>query len=317
MSGVVYFLPDFVLARDISVAFTGAVPLSFTIRKGTWFCNALAAWTWLMLKHLEVSGSDCSLVFYDRVPDGGPYQGTIYCNNNDADEIRITGDSKNTSDAFGYWLGMYNQGGGEYYAPFPDFYTDPPPPSIFFPIWPLRSYQKGIQHMPGLGGVQRAFAGNVGSWGKLSHETIEITVNLDRTLNTERPELSQWYELWRSRWRVGQSVSMYFFEEKYDGLVNGTYPGTTLTSNRLNQELHSGGLDFEDETEITPLSNAPWISFIAQCDQLLYVQENPRNAPQRVIDHKSAVSYDGPHKFQRAGFGGGAMRGSRRLWDIK
>lgn len=306
ISGRVYFLTDYTLTTDVTVTFTGSVPLVLVLRAGTWFANQLAAWVYLTIAHQAVTGNDYSITFVDHYDnanlgkvrvswDSGLFTSMVFTNDTDAVQ------------PFWQWLG----GTSATFTFTASVYETPSAvPGFYAPYWPLRSYQRGMQHMQGLGGAQRAFAGNVGSWGTAPRETIEIAVNIDRQNGTE---LEAWYALWRTRWRIGRTVSLYFFDETRAIPSVGTNAGAV----RLDDDITAGFAgSIQDLEDISATGSEEWLWRIAQCDQLQFAEEPPRLRPARVVEHKNLVSYDGPHKFQRASIGGDVLRGYTKIWSI-
>lgn len=297
-----YFLTDYTLTTDITVSFTSATygPSSLTIRAGTWFANAMAGWVYLVSQHQGFTGAAYTLKFFDDPTNAsvGKIQLTVIAGV--LDSFSLSGDT-DAIQPFWQWLG----GSSTTFTITAGVFLSSVLPGFFFPYWPLKLYAKGQQHMTGTGGAQRAFAGNVGSWGTVPRETIELAVNIDRQSATE---LEAWYTLWRTRWRVGNTVSMYLWTEGLNGLSSG--------SDRLADSITVPYItDFEDET-FSWYNYQTWIWRLTQCDQLQFVEDAPAHKPQRVVDYKNLVSYDGPYTFQRAAVGGGALRGYSKLWSI-
>lgn len=296
-----YFLTDYTLTEEVTVTFDGDYPLVLTIPAGSWFSNPIAAWIWILLNHLP--SGNFHIAFDDQY--GSLFGGQIYVTEYPyATFITFAGD-----DTFADWLGVTSE--SRQVEPDPDSFMTEVVGDFYYPYWGLRSYEKGLQHMAAHGGQQRAFAGNAGSWGGTSRETITLSVNIDRQDNVE---LQQWADLWRKRWRNAGSVSMYFYEERNHGFSS---PTAEVRSNRIDHDIYLGGVtDPEDETEVDYVNQA-WVSLLTQCDQLLFVEEDGKVETFRVIDHKNAVSYVGPHKFQRNNVGGAALRGYSKLWRIE
>lgn len=297
-----YFLTDYTLTTDVTVSFTSATygPLVSTIRAGTWFANAMTAWAYLVALHQGFTDDVYNLKFFDDPThvSVGKIQLTVTAGT--IDSFVLTGDTDATQ-TFWQWLG----GSSTTFTFTAGVFLSGVLPGFFFPYWPLRSYAKGVQHMSGTGGVQRAFAGNVGSWGTVPRETVEVAVNIDRQAATE---LEAWYTLWRTRWRVGKTVSMYLWTEGLNGLSTG--------SDRLADDLYIPNLlDFENEL-FSWYASQTWIWRVTQCDQLQFAEDAPQHKPQRVVEYKSLVSYDGPYTFQRAAVGGGILRGYSKPWSI-